>query len=59
MRPSLLASAINILEPFATNKNKNGDKGQLYMTPLEELKMPAWEPFMRTTKETKSMDPMI
>jgi hypothetical protein len=36
--PSFLATNTNLLNPSATNKNKNGDKVQPCLRPLEELK---------------------
>jgi hypothetical protein len=48
-----------LLNPFATIRKRNRDKGHPYWTPLEERKNEDGEPFIRTPKEVDSIHPII
>lgn len=54
-----LAFAINLLKPYTTSINKKEDNGKPSLRPLEALKRPKGDPFMKEIKEVESGHPIV
>ena len=56
---SFFASRMALLRPFATSKNKRGERGNPCLSPLFERKKDKAEPFMSTAKDVVEMQAKI